>query len=332
MKSWFASNATLRLDSAVQPRARVLCFHGAGCDASLFITKGTPAKPLPNPLIDFCVENEVELLSFQMPGRGNRYGEARFTDALQAAESVMGVLEPLLTRKSASQVMSDVPLVVVGHSLGALIAYEFTCLMRRKGLTPPRNLIVACMCTPNLGKDERPWPPVSTLDDSQLREELKIWGANEEVFKPGVWEVFEPIFRADFQILDNYVFAEPEGSNFSPAAGKTTTNSPSTKSSDSPKPLSFHAPLSGVDTLVVHASKDRRITEEFVAGWVKVVGGTALFSSSPSGFGTAGGKCSSMVIDGDHNFLYDPEPRKIFLNRITEILDQALIDAEYGCF
>jgi surfactin synthase thioesterase subunit len=38
----------------------------------------------------------------------------------------------------------------------------------------------------------------------QLQEECRGWDINESVFSPGMWEMYEPMLRADFKLFDEY--------------------------------------------------------------------------------------------------------------------------------
>lgn len=38
-----------------------------------------------------------------------------------------------------------------------------------------------------------------------VQEECRGWDINEAVFSPGVWEMYQPMLRADFRLFDEYV-------------------------------------------------------------------------------------------------------------------------------
>ena len=50
---------------------------------------------------------------------------------------------------------------------------------------------------------ERPWNLSAGMTSEQLQEEARAWGVNAVVFTPSVWQMYEPLFRADFQLFDS---------------------------------------------------------------------------------------------------------------------------------
>lgn len=37
-----------------------------------------------------------------------------------------------------------------------------------------------------------------------MQEECRGWDINEAVFSPGMWDMYQPMLRADFQLFDEY--------------------------------------------------------------------------------------------------------------------------------
>ncbi len=37
-----------------------------------------------------------------------------------------------------------------------------------------------------------------------MQEECRGWDINEAVFSPGMWEMYQPMLRADFKLFDEY--------------------------------------------------------------------------------------------------------------------------------
>lgn len=303
----------------------------------MFTSKGTAKRPLPNSLVTYCSENDIQVLTVHLPGRTARLNDEIVLNALCIAETVLDLLEPLLARpKTPSgnnfELSEETPVVVAGHSMGAIIAYELLCLMRQRGLPAPKHVLLSCMVAPDTPKSKRPWKPAASLDSDGLQEECRAWGINEEVFSPDMWAMYEPILRGDFGIIDEYTFCEPGKGTLKRSPGSSASTSPSNSPKNTKPAASFHAPL-GISATVFYAENDSRITEEHVKGWEKIIMGSGLFSTSPSGFGTAtnsGAEFKVERIPGGHNFFYQAEARTRWMEVAIQILDKLLIDLEYG--
>ena len=72
----------------------------------------------------------VQLFAAQMPGREERFVEPPLRDLDTVLRHLAAAIEPLLDR----------PFVFFGHSLGALIAYELTQLLRARGRPMPAHI------------------------------------------------------------------------------------------------------------------------------------------------------------------------------------------------
>ncbi|MBM3779487.1 MAG: thioesterase [Acidimicrobiia bacterium] len=162
---------------------RVFCLPHAGAGASTFRTW---ASELPA---------ELQLCAVQLPGRENRLGEPPIDDARTLARDLAAALQPFLDRA----------FVVFGHSMGALLAFELACELRRRNLPQPARLFLAAHRAPHLPFDQT---AVHQLDPRAFRAELRrLEGtpdavlANEELM-----QIAEPILRADFKLCETYVY------------------------------------------------------------------------------------------------------------------------------
>src|SRR5687767_9570102 len=132
---------------AISPRVRLLCFpHGGGSAHAYFAwPKHLPA--------------DVEVCAVQLPGRGRRLREAPPTGIDQ-------VLEPLWR---AFQPLRDAPVAFFGHSLGALVAFEFARQLQARGVRLV-HLFVSGATAPQLPDRE---PPIRHLPDREFVAEVR---------------------------------------------------------------------------------------------------------------------------------------------------------------
>lgn len=106
-------------------RARLVCFPHAGGPAMAF-TALSAALPA-----------DVELLAVQYPGRQDRASEPFADDVTALAEGVVDALAAF----------DDRPLFLLGHSFGAIVAFETARLLR--GRTAPAGLFASAAWPPS---------------------------------------------------------------------------------------------------------------------------------------------------------------------------------------
>ncbi len=137
---------------------------------------------------------EVEVVPVELPGRASRFHEPAFRHMDELIEPLAAGLAPLLDR----------PAVFFGHSMGALIAFEFARWLRREGREGPRLVFASAKEAPHIPDDE---PPIHKLPDPELTERLRSFnGTPEEVLQhPELMAMLLPLIRADFELNETYV-------------------------------------------------------------------------------------------------------------------------------
>lgn len=140
----------------------------------------------------------VEVLPLELPGRGTRIGEAPDWSMEALGDEIAELLEAELDR----------PLVLFGHSMGALIAFEVARAMRAGGASPTR-LVLSGARPPHL--EPRFVLEGHERDDLGFAESLRPWGGASGgawLDDPELRALFLPVMRADFRALNAYAYAE----------------------------------------------------------------------------------------------------------------------------
>ncbi|MCB5163532.1 alpha/beta fold hydrolase [Streptomyces bambusae] len=139
---------------------------------------------------------DVRLLIGQYPGRG-----ARFSEPLP--ESVDDLAGPVVAALPADAG----ELVVLGHSMGSLVAFEVVRALQAAGRTP-RALIASACRAPFLANPCAVHPEL--LDDDALVAAIKERGGTDDgiLDEPELREIVLPSIRADFAIDDVYCCAD----------------------------------------------------------------------------------------------------------------------------
>ncbi len=165
-------------------RLRLLCFPYAGGGVSVFRTwpDYLPA--------------DIEVWAIHLPGRDGRMREPLPETVQSVAAAAADGLVPLFDR----------PVACFGHSMGALIAFEFARQLRRRGAPGPTHLFASARRAPHLPRLDA---ALHTLSDDLFLEQLRqryngipaaIWA------EPELLKLFLPVLRADFKMIETYQY------------------------------------------------------------------------------------------------------------------------------
>lgn len=174
MSAWFR-----QYRRCARPKARLFGFPYAGGSASVF---DGWAKALPE---------HVDVFAVQAPGRANRFAEAPIAD-LQLKVSLL---------RNAISGFVDVPYVFVGHSNGALTAFELARSLQAAGNRNLLHLVLSAKRAPHL---PRKTPILHQLPHDELVDELRAFSATPAAILEDreLLELFLPMLRADFALSE----------------------------------------------------------------------------------------------------------------------------------
>jgi medium-chain acyl-[acyl-carrier-protein] hydrolase len=160
---------------------RLFCFPYAGGGASIYQQwNGVPL-------------DQVEVCPIQLPGRESRMAETPFRYLGSLASAVADILP------------QDKPFAFFGHSVGALLSFELSRELRRRGSALPFHLFVAGASAPHLCPDQ---PPRFNLPREELLVRIRELGGTPEaaLANAELLDIFLPILRADFALFDTYSY------------------------------------------------------------------------------------------------------------------------------
>ncbi|NMG08631.1 thioesterase II family protein [Brasilonema sp. UFV-L1] len=167
-----------------QASVRLFCFPYAGGSSLVF-------RPWFNNL-----PKTVEVCPIELPGRGSQMRLTPFSQLEPLVEFLASALLPHL----------DKPFAFFGHSMGALVSFELARLLCREYDTSPIHLFVSGRRAPQIPD---PKPPVHALNEPEFIEELyRLNGTPKAVLENAeLMQLLIPILRADFAVLETYVYA-----------------------------------------------------------------------------------------------------------------------------
>ncbi|MFJ1709059.1 thioesterase II family protein [Kitasatospora sp. NPDC088346] len=158
---------------------RLVCFPHAGGSASYWHPLSTVLRP------------EVDVLAVQYPGRQDRFTETPLTDIGELAAQVVTALGRPDGR----------PLALLGHSMGAVIAYETARRLERTG-AGPAHLFVSGRRAPDRGRPET----IHRLGEEELVAHTAALGGTDPslLADPEIRALALPALRADYAALAGY--------------------------------------------------------------------------------------------------------------------------------
>jgi medium-chain acyl-[acyl-carrier-protein] hydrolase len=168
-------------------RCWFVCFPHAGAGAAAYMAWSRLLPP------------GVGLRVAQLPGREARFREPAHRDVHALTRELMPSVKALARQ----------PVVLFGHSLGALIAFEVAREMRRAGLPQPVHLYVSGRHAPHLPLRRRAtW----NLDDGALIATLRELGGTPEAVlaDPELFSLLVPVLRADLEMNEGYAYRPGE--------------------------------------------------------------------------------------------------------------------------
>jgi surfactin synthase thioesterase subunit len=134
----------------------------------------------------------------ELPGRGSRIGELLLR---RIEDMVSDVFSQIRNRL-------DKPYAIYGHSMGSYIAFLVAHRIRDEGLPEPMHLLLSGSGGPSVPEDED-YEPTYLLSKERFIEKLKsLGGSTDEILlDPGIMEFYEPILRADFQVVETFNYS-----------------------------------------------------------------------------------------------------------------------------
>ncbi|MEU0399888.1 alpha/beta fold hydrolase [Streptomyces sp. NPDC006197] len=161
-------------------RARVVLFPHGGGSASYYRSWAA------------AVPWDIEFLACQYPGREDRYSEPSPAD-IQSLAAALADGPPVDG--------PQLPTILFGHSMGAVVAYEVARRISADG-DPPQGLVVSGHPAPALTRPGR----VHLGSDEELVEELRRTEAThlDLLDNPSFIQAFLPVIRSDYRLSETY--------------------------------------------------------------------------------------------------------------------------------
>lgn len=170
-----------RFHPADVARSQLLCLPHAGGSASYFFGVSRALSP------------EIDVLAVQYPGRQDRLREPCVSSVHELADQLVAAIEPL----------TDRPITLFGHSLGASIGYEVALRLEAAGIEPT-GLFASGRRAPHRNRQER----THLLPDAGLIAEVKALAGTDSSLldDEDVLRMVLPAIRGDYTAAETYTY------------------------------------------------------------------------------------------------------------------------------
>lgn len=140
----------------------------------------------------------IQLEPIELKGRGSRSNEDFYKNLEDAVEDIF---------KNIKDKILDDNYAIYGHSMGSLLAYELYYKIYNENVKIPKHIFFSGYKPPNIPKKEK---KIYLLPDEEfIKEVISLGGTSKEIAdNKELLQLFIPILRNDFKILDKYVYKE----------------------------------------------------------------------------------------------------------------------------
>ncbi|WP_291583716.1 thioesterase II family protein [Clostridium sp. UBA6640] len=144
------------------------------------------------------ISTSIQLEAVELKGRGKRFNEVLYENLEEAVDDIF--------KNIADKIVND-DYAIYGHSMGSLLAYELYYKIIDMGIKKPKHIFFSGYEAPSMiRKRENTY----TLPDYDfMNKVMELGGTPEELMNnKELLEIFLPIIRSDFKILETYNYEE----------------------------------------------------------------------------------------------------------------------------
>lgn len=146
------------------------------------------------------LDSSINLYPIKLKGRGKRFDETFYESLEEAVDDIFSNIKDKIY---------DSDYAIYGHSMGSLLAYELYYKINEMSARKPKHMFFSGYKAPSMIKKRE---NTYTLPDYDfMKKVMDLGGTPEELMKDKeLLEIFLPIIRNDFKILETYNYKKRE--------------------------------------------------------------------------------------------------------------------------
>lgn len=146
------------------------------------------------------LDASIQLNPVELKGRSKRYGEGLYETLDEAVEDIFRNIKDKIIYNDYA---------IYGHSMGSLLAYELYYKIKEQNVKIPKHIFFSGYKAPSIIKKGE---VISTLSDYDFMKKIMELGGTpgELMNNDELLQLFIPILRNDFRIVENYIYKERE--------------------------------------------------------------------------------------------------------------------------
>ncbi|MBX4266071.1 thioesterase II family protein [Clostridium estertheticum] len=142
----------------------------------------------------------IQLVPIQLKGRGKRFSESFYESLEEAVDDIFENIKDKIV---------DDDYAIYGHSMGSLLAYELYYKISEFNLRKPKHIFFSGYEAPSMIKKTE--STYTFPDYDFMKKVMELGGIPEELINnQEVLQIFLPIIRSDFKIVETYNYKKRE--------------------------------------------------------------------------------------------------------------------------
>ncbi|MGH4117873.1 thioesterase II family protein [Clostridium sp.] len=141
-------------------------------------------------------KEKYDVILIELAGRGGKSKIPFYVDLDEAAQ--------MISKEIEESIHVEEEYIILGHSMGAWIAYEVYYKLLEKGVNMPITMIFSGNEPPTEVKEDDKICHLS--DDLFIQKIVRLGGTSKELFENQMFrQLFLPILRGDYTVIESYV-------------------------------------------------------------------------------------------------------------------------------